>query len=193
MDEQSNDSQKNALRELRNQLAHEKATIPKLYGGDNFNKTKLFEAFKSCNAVYIDGLVTGEVKNGPPEEFENGTPPNPRNRIERAQWWIDRLKVVCGKCKRRLSPRRTKGFVEFVSCILPKKIRTEAFEPAYNDAKADYLITKAYDKSKLSCTCCTFVFRLHVVLMVGQCFWGMCCDKTKRTIMGALPDVFRKL
>ena len=77
--------------------------------------------------------------------------------------------------------------VELVSMILPRTIRTESFEPAYNDLKGDFVKAFRQHKSKGAHCWLKFCFTVQVVIMFGQCFWLMCSGKVKRAILRWLP------
>jgi hypothetical protein len=83
--------------------------------------------------------------------------------------------------------------IELFSFILPQKIRSNIFEPAYNDEKADYLDARHRYQSSFAGLWLSFWFSAHVVLMVAQCICGMCSERIKRAVLNVLPDVFRKL
>lgn len=124
-------------------------------------------------------------------------------------WWTDCYAIVRGGFtrsplpvgaplgiklnhqKRPSSCRNLFTFIELFSRILPAKIRTEAFEPAYNDEKSSYLQDRRHYKSASARKWLAFCFCLHVALMAIQCFWGMCSDKVKRLLFESLPALFR--
>ncbi|SRR6266446_1443054 len=83
-------------------------------------------------------------------------------------------------------------FLELFSHILPPKVRMEAFEPAYHDAKADYLASCRRYQGKIARLWLVLCFGLHVTLMMSQCVWGTFGDKLRRALTNSLPEVFRK-
>ena len=95
--------------------------------------------------------------------------------------------------KRPSSYRRLFAFIELFCRILPAKTRLQSFEPAYNDEKSSYLHDRRRFKTDFCRKWLALCFVIHVTLMIGQCFWGMCSDKVKRLVLGFLPEAFRKL
>lgn len=85
------------------------------------------------------------------------------------------------------------GFVELFSRILPLKVRTEAFEPAYHDLKGDFLRARRRHKSVWARRWIAFCFGTHALLAVAQCFWGMCNDTVRRAFLSSLSHIFKWL
>jgi len=66
--------------------------------------------------------------------------------------------------------------------LLSSKARDQMFEPAFCDAKADYLKRLRQCKSKYTRRLLTFCFSLRVALMVGQCLFGYVTDSARRAV-----------
>lgn len=107
---------------------------------------------------------------------------------------INEMLFVGWKSKKKPSAsHRFFRFCELSSRILPSRTRMETFEPAYNDAKADYLLARRRYTSKWSRRWLATCFALHVGLMVLQCVWGMCSEKVKQALISLLPEILQRL
>jgi len=95
--------------------------------------------------------------------------------------------------EQRISLRKLFRFLELSFRLLPPKTRKEAFEPAYDDAKADYLNARRRYKTKLARRWLAFCFGMHVGLMLGKSAWGMCSEKIRSWFLSYLPEFFRRI
>jgi hypothetical protein len=79
--------------------------------------------------------------------------------------------------------------IELGSFIIPVKARREAFEPAYNNSKSDYLIALREHKRGLARKWLTTCFTVHVAGLVWFTFWNMCSEKGKKALWAAFGGV----
>jgi hypothetical protein len=84
------------------------------------------------------------------------------------------------------------SYWELFQFILPPKTRREAFEPAYNDLKEDYLKAQAY-KSKWAKWWLCFCFILRTTFMVGDCFRVFFDVKMKNILLVLVPLAVREI
>lgn len=82
-------------------------------------------------------------------------------------------------------------FWTFFSFLLPKKIKVEAFEPAYNDMLADFLIAKNKYRSKAARRWLLVCFGFRTVLMIADCLRVFAQDKVWKGIEAFLPQGLR--
>jgi hypothetical protein len=93
------------------------------------------------------------------------------------------------------SPRllnRFFGWMELASRILPYRVRLEAFEPSYNDAKSDFLKARQRFKGKFQRKFLVVSFVSNVGLLIVQSAWGMCSAKVKGAILWVVPEILRR-
>jgi len=129
-------------------------------------------------------------------------------RLSRANWWINQMRTVISSVWTPKPTRRAKlpcpnsnqgrdslhqivTFWGFFQYILPPKTRREAFEPAYNDIKSDYLISLQY-RSKWVRRWFCFCFICRTFFMVGECFWVAGGGKLKKLVLVFIPEAVRK-
>jgi hypothetical protein len=84
------------------------------------------------------------------------------------------------------------AFVELFQFILPRTIRREAFEPAYNEIKKDYLLAQQY-KSKWAKRWLCFCFICQTTYMIGDCFRVFFGSKLKSLLLLLVPVGVREL
>lgn len=84
------------------------------------------------------------------------------------------------------------SFWEFFQFILPPKTRREAFEPAYNEIKKDYLLVQKY-QSKWAKRWLCFCFLCQTSYMIGDCFRVLIGSKVKSLLLLLVPAGVREL
>jgi hypothetical protein len=83
-------------------------------------------------------------------------------------------------------------FWELFSFILPAKTRKEAYEPAFNDLKADYVRALQF-KSSSEKRWLKFCFTIRTVAMVINCLWVLAGAKFRKVIWNSISESYRKL
>jgi hypothetical protein len=83
-------------------------------------------------------------------------------------------------------------FWELFRFLLPAKTRQEAYEPAFNDLKAEFLNSLKF-KSPSARRWLGFCFTVKTVLMVLDCFRVMVGAKIKNLFWNSILDACRKL
>lgn len=117
-----------------------------------------------------------------------------KSRKERVIYWVRSGKKAIGPTGAKVKPSFQKilRFWQLFPFILPAKTRREAYEPAYNDLKADY-ITALQLKSPYEKAWVSFCFTMRTVAMVLDCFRVLAGEKFRKIIWNTISESYRKI
>lgn len=91
------------------------------------------------------------------------------------------------------SPLRFFSRIEHASkCLLPARIRTEAFEPAFEDEKGSFLQRRKQINSLRSLFLIFFQIRLRVVGLFLGCYWLLGKNTACAMLLRVVPNFIRK-
>lgn len=95
------------------------------------------------------------------------------------------------KRKRTTALSRVLKFGELFAFLLPPKIRREAYEPAYNDLLADFLLARRY-KSLWARRWLLFCFLVRTGWMIAESFRVMFGQKLRKMLWDSFVELLRR-
>jgi hypothetical protein len=109
-------------------------------------------------------------------------------------WWTKTKEKLRDTSRTRPTDeaKRTKKLfrgIELAAVIIPVKTRKESFEPAFEDAKDDYLAKRRKFRGHAARTWLAFCFCLHIIVIVGQSLLTLCSEKTKKALWAAFGGI----
>jgi hypothetical protein len=154
---------------------------------DSIKKPAVLFNFRGDPKIYIDGHFRPAII-----KIER------KSRLDRRKWWLQRMRVALLNCIDFSNSshqgdllRKIVTFWEFFQYLLPRKARYEAFEPAYNDLKADYLISLRHS-SKWAKRWFCFCFICQTTYMIAECFRVFFGSKLKAISFILIPEGIRR-